>query len=34
MLGYPVRAKVTGNLTGHRDNIEIQRQILAAVAAR
>jgi len=29
MLGYPVRAKVTANLTGHRDNIEIQRQILA-----
>jgi UDP-3-O-acyl-N-acetylglucosamine deacetylase len=30
MLGYPVRAKITANLTGHRDNIEIQRQILAA----
>jgi UDP-3-O-[3-hydroxymyristoyl] N-acetylglucosamine deacetylase len=30
MLGYPVRAKVTANLTGHRDNIEIQRQIVAA----
>ena len=30
MLGYPVRAKVTARLTGHRDNIEIQRQILAA----
>jgi UDP-3-O-acyl N-acetylglucosamine deacetylase len=30
MLGYPVRGKVTASLTGHRDNIEIQRQILAA----
>jgi UDP-3-O-acyl N-acetylglucosamine deacetylase len=30
MLGYPVRGKVTAHLTGHRDNIEIQRQILAA----
>jgi UDP-3-O-acyl N-acetylglucosamine deacetylase len=30
MLGYPFRAKVTANLTGHRDNIEIQRRILAA----
>ena len=30
MLGYPVRGKVTANLTGHRDNIEIQRRILAA----
>jgi len=30
MLGYPVRGKVTAKLTGHRDNIEIQRQILAA----
>jgi UDP-3-O-[3-hydroxymyristoyl] N-acetylglucosamine deacetylase len=29
MLGYPMRAKVTANLTGHRDNIEIQRRILA-----
>jgi UDP-3-O-[3-hydroxymyristoyl] N-acetylglucosamine deacetylase len=34
MLGYPVRAKITANLTGHRDNIEIQRQILAAAADR
>jgi UDP-3-O-acyl N-acetylglucosamine deacetylase len=32
MLGYPVRGKVTANLTGHRDNIEIQRQILAATS--
>jgi UDP-3-O-[3-hydroxymyristoyl] N-acetylglucosamine deacetylase len=30
LLGYPVRAKVTAELTGHRDNIEIQRRILAA----
>jgi UDP-3-O-[3-hydroxymyristoyl] N-acetylglucosamine deacetylase len=30
LLGYPVRAKVTASLTGHRDNIEIQRRILAA----
>jgi UDP-3-O-[3-hydroxymyristoyl] N-acetylglucosamine deacetylase len=30
LLGYPVRGKVTAELTGHRDNIEIQRQILAA----
>ena len=30
LLGYPVRGKVTANLTGHRDNIEIQRRILAA----
>ena len=30
LLGYPVRGKVTARLTGHRDNIEIQRQILAA----
>ncbi len=30
LLGYPVRGKVTAKLTGHRDNIEIQRQILAA----
>ncbi len=30
MLGYPVRGKVTAKLTGHRDNIAVQRQILAA----
>jgi UDP-3-O-[3-hydroxymyristoyl] N-acetylglucosamine deacetylase len=30
LLGYPVRAKVTASLTGHRDNIENQRRILAA----
>jgi UDP-3-O-acyl N-acetylglucosamine deacetylase len=34
MLGYPVRGKVTAKLTGHRDNIQIQRQILAAMAER
>jgi UDP-3-O-acyl N-acetylglucosamine deacetylase len=29
LLGYPVRGKVSAELTGHRDNIEIQRRILA-----
>jgi UDP-3-O-[3-hydroxymyristoyl] N-acetylglucosamine deacetylase len=29
LLGYPMRGKVTAELTGHRDNINIQRQILA-----
>ncbi len=29
LLGYPVRGKVTASLTGHRDNIDLQRQILA-----
>jgi UDP-3-O-[3-hydroxymyristoyl] N-acetylglucosamine deacetylase len=33
MLGFPVRAKVTAHLTGHRDNIEIQRQILSATTS-
>jgi UDP-3-O-[3-hydroxymyristoyl] N-acetylglucosamine deacetylase len=33
LLGYPMRGKVTANLTGHRDNIEIQRRILAATGA-
>jgi UDP-3-O-acyl N-acetylglucosamine deacetylase len=33
LLGYPVRGKVTAKLTGHRDNIELQRQILAAVSS-
>jgi UDP-3-O-[3-hydroxymyristoyl] N-acetylglucosamine deacetylase len=33
LLGYPVRGKVTASLTGHRDNIEIQRRILAATGA-
>lgn len=30
LLGYPVRGKVTARFTGHRDNIAIQRAILAA----
>jgi UDP-3-O-acyl N-acetylglucosamine deacetylase len=29
LLGYPVRGKVTARLTGHRDNIALQRKILA-----
>jgi UDP-3-O-acyl N-acetylglucosamine deacetylase len=29
LLGYPVRGKVTASLTGHRDNIALQRLILA-----
>lgn len=28
LLGYPVRGKVTARLTGHRDNIALQRKIL------
>jgi len=30
LLGYPVRAKVTARLTGHRANIALQREILKA----
>jgi len=30
LLGYPIRGRVTARLTGHRDNIAIQRNILAA----
>jgi UDP-3-O-[3-hydroxymyristoyl] N-acetylglucosamine deacetylase len=30
LLGYPVRGKVTASLTGHRDNIDLQRHMLAA----
>jgi UDP-3-O-[3-hydroxymyristoyl] N-acetylglucosamine deacetylase len=30
LLGYPVRGRVTAKLTGHRDNIAVQRQILVA----
>ena len=30
LLGYPVRGKVTARLTGHRDNIRLQREILAS----
>ncbi|MDX1631324.1 MAG: UDP-3-O-acyl-N-acetylglucosamine deacetylase [Thermoanaerobaculia bacterium] len=29
LLGYPLRGKVTAELTGHRDNIEILRKVLA-----
>jgi UDP-3-O-[3-hydroxymyristoyl] N-acetylglucosamine deacetylase len=32
LLGYPVRGRVTANLTGHRDNIKIQQMILGASA--
>ncbi len=32
LLGYPFRGKVTARLTGHRDNIAIQRAILEANA--
>ncbi len=32
LLGYPVRGRVTARLTGHRDNIALQRAILAASA--
>jgi UDP-3-O-acyl-N-acetylglucosamine deacetylase len=28
LLGYPVRARVTARLTGHRDNIAILRKVL------
>ncbi len=30
LLGYPIRGRVTAQLTGHRDNIAALRQILAA----
>jgi UDP-3-O-acyl-N-acetylglucosamine deacetylase len=30
LLGFPLRAKVTAHLTGHRDNIAIMREILRA----
>jgi len=29
LLGYPLRGKVTARFTGHRDNIALQRKILA-----
>jgi UDP-3-O-acyl N-acetylglucosamine deacetylase len=32
LLGYPLRGKVTAKLTGHRDNILLQREILKATA--
>jgi UDP-3-O-acyl-N-acetylglucosamine deacetylase len=28
LLGYPMRGRVTARLTGHRDNIALQRKIL------
>ncbi len=31
LLGYPVRGKVSATLTGHRDNIALQRRILESV---
>ncbi len=31
LLGYPIRGKVTARLTGHRDNIALQRMILEEV---
>jgi UDP-3-O-[3-hydroxymyristoyl] N-acetylglucosamine deacetylase len=33
LLGYPVRGKVTARLTGHRDNIALQRAILTDLGA-
>ncbi len=33
LLGYPVRGKVTARFTGHRDNIALQRKILADIEA-
>jgi UDP-3-O-[3-hydroxymyristoyl] N-acetylglucosamine deacetylase len=30
LLGYPVRGKVTARFTGHRDNVALQRAIVAA----
>lgn len=33
LLGYPVRGKVTAKLTGHRDNIALQRAILESATA-
>jgi UDP-3-O-[3-hydroxymyristoyl] N-acetylglucosamine deacetylase len=34
LLGFPVRGKVTASLTGHRDNIALQRAILARRSGR
>ena len=33
LLGYPVRGKITARFTGHRDNIALQRKILADLGA-
>lgn len=30
LLGYPLCGKVTARLTGHRDNVAVQRQVVAA----
>lgn len=30
LLGYPIRGRVTANLTGHRDNIALLRELVAA----
>jgi len=32
LLGYPVRGRVTARFTGHRDNVALQRAIVAACA--
>ena len=32
LLGYPIRGRVTACFTGHRDNIAVQRTILAAAS--
>ncbi len=29
LLGYPIRGRITARLTGHRDNIALQREILS-----
>ncbi|MEN8164984.1 MAG: UDP-3-O-acyl-N-acetylglucosamine deacetylase, partial [Acidobacteriota bacterium] len=29
LLGYPLKGKITARLTGHRDNVAVQRQINA-----
>ena len=34
LLGYPVRGKVTAHLTGHRDNIQLQRKIIGSAPRR
>jgi UDP-3-O-acyl N-acetylglucosamine deacetylase len=32
LLGYPIRGKITARLTGHRDNIDLQRKILSEIS--
>jgi UDP-3-O-acyl-N-acetylglucosamine deacetylase len=34
LLGYPVRGKVTAHLTGHRDNIQLQKKIIESSSRR